>query len=76
MIAILYVECEPFTPTAAERLRAVSLGNCLQLVYEIGPDEIIIRLECTDSEAVNRAISDFAAVEGVRLITTCVVKKS
>jgi hypothetical protein len=76
MVAILYVEFAQFTPSAAEQLRSVSLGNCLQLVYEIGPNEIIIRLECTDSESVNRAISDFAGVEGVTLITTCVVKKS
>jgi hypothetical protein len=76
MVAILYVEFAHFTPNAVELLQSVSLGNCLQLVYAIGPEEIIIRLECNDPESVNRAISDFAAVEGVALITTCVAKKS
>jgi len=76
MVAILYVEFANFTPNAVEMLQSVSLGNCLQLVYAIAPEEIIIRLECNDTESMNRAISDFAAVEGVALITTCVVKKN
>jgi len=76
MITILYVEFAHFTPNAVEMLQSVSLGNCKQLVYGIGPEEIIIRLECNDPESTTRAISDFAAVEGVALITTCVVKKT
>jgi hypothetical protein len=75
-IAILYVEFTEFTPSAVEQLETLSLGNCKQLVYAIGPNEIIIRLECNDTESVNRAIIDFAGIEGVALITTCVVKKS
>jgi hypothetical protein len=78
MIAILYVEVAPDFSSAVEQLQSVSLGNCLQLVYAIGPNEIIIRLECNnnDTESMNRAISDFAGVEGVTLITTCLVKQS
>jgi len=75
-VAILYVEFKEFTPSAVEKLETVSLGNCKQLVYGIGPNEIIIRLECNDTESMNRSITDFAGVEGVALITTCVVKKN
>ncbi len=78
MIAILYVEITPDFPSAVEQLTYVSLSNCKQLVYNLEANEIIIRLECNnnDTESMNRAISDFARVEGVALITTCVVKMS
>lgn len=79
MIAILYVEVADGFPSVIEKLEHVSLGNCLQLVtsFPSSSSEIIIRLECDDHSMLNQAvIQDFAGIEGVKRITTCVINKA
>jgi hypothetical protein len=74
MLAILYVEIAEGFPAAAEQVTHVSLGNCKQLVSDFGTNELVVRLECDDPASLNQAISgDFAAIEGVKRITTCLV---
>jgi hypothetical protein len=75
--AILYVEIAEDAPAAADQLEHVSLGNCLQLVSYLSPNEVIIRVECNDAKSLNEAIThSFADIEGVKRITTCVVINS
>ena len=50
---------------AIEALRSLSLMNCLQLVESLVPGEAIVHLACNDPASLNRAIGDFAQVEGV-----------
>lgn len=75
--AILYIEIAEGSMSTAEQVEHVSLMNCLQIVSHIAPNEMIVRVECNDTESLNQAIThSFAGIEGVKRITTCVVIQS
>jgi hypothetical protein len=52
------------------RLRALSLGNCLQLAEQMMPGEIIAHLHCTERADLTRAlVEDIARLDGVKRAT-------
>lgn len=76
MSAILYVDVADGASAALERLEFMSLGNCKQLFHRFSTGEVILQVTCNDANSLNTAITEFAAVEGVTRVTTCVVKSS
>lgn len=73
--AILYVDVAEGASSAPEQLEHLSLGNCKQLYYRFSTGEVILQVTCNDAASLNTAITDFAAIEGVTRITTCVVRQ-
>jgi hypothetical protein len=74
--AILYVEVADGATGAFERLEFMSLGNCKQLFHRFSTGEVILQVTCNDAKSLNTAIAEFAAVEGVTRVMTCVVRSS
>ena len=77
MRAILFVELDGSFPSAAEKVKHVSLGNCLQLVAQFSANELIVQVECDNPKSLNVAVNnDIAGIEGVKRIITCAVLSS
>jgi len=72
--AILYIEVADGATSALEQLEFISLVNCKQLFHRFSTGEVILQVTCNDAKSLNTAITEFAAVEGVTRVTTCVVK--
>ena len=68
--------------TTADKAAAIrdsvghGLGNCLAIGHSFRPAEVMVHLECTDPEFLQRAIvEDIARMDGVRRITPCLIVK-
>jgi DNA-binding Lrp family transcriptional regulator len=75
--SILLVEIAEGDGAAANQVKHMSLGNCKQQVLAHIERDVILLLTCNDVEHLNKVITNnFAKIEGVMRITTCVLIKS
>jgi hypothetical protein len=75
--AYLLIDVDPTTGSGLlQRLRSVSLGNCLLLAEQLVPGEIIAHVHCNDFPDVTRAlVEDISRVAGVKRATTLMLTR-
>jgi hypothetical protein len=69
--AYLVIDADPTASSnLLQRLRSLSLGNCLLLAEQMMPGEIIAHLHCNERPDVTRAIvEDISRLDGVKRAT-------
>jgi hypothetical protein len=69
--AYLLIDVDPTTGSGLlQRLKSLSLGNCLMLAEQMVPGEIIAHVHCDDLPDVTRAlVEDISRLAGVKRAT-------
>jgi hypothetical protein len=69
--AYLLIDVDPTTGSGLlQRLKTLSLGNCLMLAEQMVPGEIIAHVHCDDLPDVTRAlVEDISRLAGVKRAT-------